>query len=132
MMRRRGVVVLTHEDLARMMHLGPHEHVTGLGTDSMLDAIFIKIEGDEESALPVVMERSSAPIVERPFAMVELRRRLLMMLREDSGRDPAEFAADLRKVLAEELVGVDGGAAADEIRDTAEHAVEPRGSDACT
>jgi hypothetical protein len=101
--KRRGVVMLAQEDIHRLLKLGPGEHVSGVLADSVRDAILIRIDGDETSDLPECADGTYPMYVERPFAMVDLRRRLLMLL-ETSEVDPIGFVADLRAVLREELL----------------------------
>lgn len=100
--RRLGVVELNAEDLWRLLKLGPGEHITGVTADFQRDTIMIRIEGDETSDLPEHAEGTYPFRVSRPFAMVDLRRRLLSILNQEATAD--ELVDDLRRVLRDDLI----------------------------
>lgn len=103
---RRGMIRLGVEDIHRLFKLGPNERVTGVMADWPSDSILIRIDGDEGSDLPECAEGTYPMVIKRPLAMVELRSRLLVLIGElkAGGADPAEFVADLERVLREELL----------------------------
>lgn len=101
-MRRRGVVMLHEEDIARLLKLGPGEWVSGVMGDDLRIGILIRIDGDETSDLATCAPGHMPQQIERPFAMVEMRRRLLAVLAAD--QTPEETAAEIRSILAEELL----------------------------
>lgn len=101
---RRGVVEIGAEDLHRLLKLGPGEHVSGVRTDDMRDAVIIRIDGDEDSDLPEWSEGMSPARVSRPFAMVELRRHLLWRLANRGEMTAEEFTDSIEALLREELL----------------------------
>lgn len=90
-MGRRGIIQLTAEDLHYLMGLNPGEHVAGMWPDPLRDSIMIGIEGDETTDLPEVVPGTSAPYIERPYAVAKLRDRLAHIVatvwRRESDRD---------------------------------------------
>jgi hypothetical protein len=96
------VVELYGEDVARLLKLGPGEWVSGVQGEWARDAILIRIDGDETSSLPTCAEGMYPERVERPFAVVELRRRLLGILGRD--QTAGETLVEIRSVLREELL----------------------------
>jgi hypothetical protein len=107
--RRRGIVMLTQEDLWRLLALGPDEWVSGVLPDPIRDAILIRIEGP---TLPEVDAGLVPPYVERPFAMAELRLRLLEIFgeRRPGGRldgKPEEFADEVEALIRQAVLPCD-------------------------
>jgi hypothetical protein len=94
------MVQLNEEDIASLLKLNSGEHVTGVMADDARSSILIRIDGGED--LPEYADGTYPMRVERSFAMVDLRRRLLLLLSQES--DSAEFADDLRTLLREELL----------------------------
>lgn len=101
MTRRVGIVRLHEEDIWRLLGLGPGERVTGVMPEPITDSILIRIEGPD---LPEVEPGVVPPYVERPFAMVELRSRLLSLWadRAPGGRldgEPEQFADEVEALI---------------------------------
>lgn len=101
MSRRLGIVMLHEEDLWRLLALGPDERVTGVMPEPLMDTILIRIEGPD---LPEVGPGMVPPYVQRPFAMAELRQKLLMLWSERApgGRldgQPEQFADEVEALI---------------------------------
>jgi hypothetical protein len=91
-MRRRAHIILTDEDLHHLLALEPGERMVAAWPDPVINGIVIGIEGDETTDLEEVWPGMVSPRIERPYAMVKLRDRLLhvvatMHTYETSGRD---------------------------------------------
>lgn len=82
MARRRAIVLLTDEDLHYLLALNPGEHVVAMWSNPQLASIMIGIEGDDTTDLPETPEGAEASRVERPYAMVRLRDRLIEIMIE--------------------------------------------------
>lgn len=88
-------MLLHDEDLHYLLALEPGERVVAMWPDPLRDSIVIGIEGDETSSLPETIEGAEASPVERPYAMVRLRDRLIEIMIECRRDQIAQSPDDL-------------------------------------